>query len=1642
MLFFKKIRICCSDDIIVQNPTPTAETKAEPIYVNVWNVSILVSSMADLHDAVHEIAYLKYGEHFLCDHQMWLQHCGKPLSLSKRLVDYNIQPHSQIEVRFSSMLGGSTSFSESILPISESVKIERMMMKSTFLHVQGKNEFDSSYAAGMKVFSNALDKLLKSMGGMDAAQRKIYNIIDTFQVSAWSLSKCTEASDLVYWARNTYTLITGESSFTKVASFYQGYINDFMAQGDDEDSEPFAYKLRNIFNMTQSSVDTPLFKKLKSLYCYMLVHGILKPLGIEMSDETFTRLEQKNMLIQYGDKPSFLLHVIDTAIFMLEKAYEFTQTGDICVFAHGDAQYAKWAKQSDKLLALAPFTGNLGAHGTSYFEFMSDLNDAIEKGTAFTKFSIARGDFEGLAIRSKMSKLQLVKNTELTKRSALRERAAPFGVLLSGGSSVAKSSFAKMLFYYYGGLFKLPTDPHYKYTRNPLEEYWSNFDSSMWCIQLDDVAFLLPSKSTDVDPSLKEILFVGNNVPYVPTQAALEDKGKTPVMSELLIATTNTVNLNAHEYFACPLAIRRRLPYVIDVVPKPEYMASNGKFIDPSKLAQPVLGFPDFWIIKVFKVVPYEEGRRELAQLELVGEYTDVHKFLANFGECAQEHKMNQRKAMGCDDYMAQLTVCGVCRMPDDVCGCKDVQAEDAVEDRFVDPEPYTWPEQPSFSDACRDYFLEWYAWYVETMIQLHLFRFVLRIKFFRTMIYRHVSRCLPDITQIRVIGILNGTDIAPERWQKLRKIAGYLALAAAGTGAAYYGVQWYKNRTDKKVVDPVETTEPIVKTPQEVEDNLDMQGVNSSILSEEAPMHPEDQLLKEKRNNVWYNPSIELTKFDVPPASQSLAGCTPSTARDLFSRNSVFIEVRYIRDGENRVSRMCGSMIKGHYCLVPAHLFPKGISVFRVTIIRSAVADGINGNIEFELHSEEVIIDFDKELAIFKVTGIPPVKDITKFWTDKPIRTTRCCVVRRTPNGSVDLQEAFGVANCVSDYVPALDRQLMIYPGRVEKETQNGDCGAMYVALTPRGPVIIGFHLLGRSTDVGILSVCVSDIESLIERIDARDTFPYVVQGLGEPMLSCSTRTNVVGELHHRSMVRYMSEGTANMYGTFVGFRNKPKSKVGPTPLQEKFLEHYGTEVGYDKPCMRGWEPWSKNVTEMVKQKYTYSRDVLQEVSNNFFEDVMSGLPEGWEKELVILSDAASVNGIPGVMYVDGMNFNSSMGFPWNSSKRGHIVPAPDAVRPDAVDFDAELWERVRSIETQYAAGERAFPVFMGHLKDTATPLKQCESKKTRLFTGAPVDWSIVVRKNLLTFIRMLQKNRLVFEAGPGTICQSRQWTEIHEYLVAFGPDRIVAGDYGKYDKHMTSDFILEAFKFIARIFERAGHSKKVLQTIMGIGTDTAFPLCNINADLIEFYGTNPSGHPLTVIVNSIVNSLYMRYVYKTLNPLNECTSFKKNVHLFTYGDDNIMGVARGADWFNHTAIQAALAKIGVEYTMAEKEAGSVPFISIDECQFLKRKWRFEPEVDAYLCPLDEASIIKSLTVWLPSSSIDEYKQMVAVMSSACCEYFFYGRETFERHRTFFLSLTAEFPYSVYVIESTFPTWAELVDRFHRASEPAEVCD
>jgi hypothetical protein len=266
-----------------------------------------------------------------------------------------------------------------------------------------------------------------------------------------------------------------------------------------------------------------------------------------------------------------------------------------------------------------------------------------------------------------------------------------------------------------------------------------------------------------------------------------------------------------------------------------------------------------------------------------------------------------------------------------------------------------------------------------------------------------------------------------------------------------------------------------------------------------------------------------------------------------------------------------------------------------------------------------------------------------------------------------------------------------------------------------------------------------------------------------------------------------------------------------------------------------------------------------------------------------------------------------------------------------------------------------------------------------------------------------------------------------------------MIAGDYAKFDKRMSPLFILAAFDIIIAILKKAGRPDEDILAVKCMAHDVAYPLTDVQGDFVEFFGSNPSGHALTVIINCLVNSLYMRYCFYMLNPEHTVANFKDYVALITYGDDNAQGVSEKAPWYNHTSISKLLAEFDVVYTMADKESESVPYINIDDVSFLKR--RFVVDGDRMCCPLEWASIDKMLTSCVASRSVCPEEQAIQSIRSAVGEFYQYGRETFEENVKKMKNIVKECKLEGFVTKSTFPSYAEFSEAFREAGKSCAAC-
>lgn len=1391
----------------------------------------------------------------------------------------------------------------------------------------------------------------------------------------------------------------------------------YSPQADDAEDNIFA-EARKYVNCYEKLKDTTIYKKLYKFSLYVLTLGLLDGIKIDFNSMNFSKFESK--CIKETHKPGLdMIHCfLDTILFVCDKGMQYFKCGDVDVIFHSGSSYEKWVGKANKLLCDSKFLNNPEPLGIDKFSFLSELKEAIEKGSAIVKFANGMDKHEKLYVNRILNDLRMLEAEQLTRKAAQMPRKDPFAVLIHGSSSICKSQLKQILFYHYGKVFDLPTTADYMYTRCPTDEYWSGFNSTQWCIVMDDIAFLKPNG--EVDPTLKEMLQVKNSVPYTPPQASLEDKGRTPVRAELLIGTTNTKHLNLYAYFACPFAIARRMSYVITAKVKPQYSKHNF-MADSNKIPSTQDGeYMNIWDFEIAIPVPQLdiEVDNQQSKYVVIHRFTDINDLLVWYIKAAKEHESAQTKALNADKVMLNVTVCKTCYKAESKCSC--FQPQSALEilethSKFFQFQMWLYKQiilgcvNPDIELLLYLYsyiqynlfpvyilFFMWffmqpllcfkvcagpvimYLLYKYIWVLLHTFcAYTGGIAWKYRLMFRLTNNCEETY---RFLIALAGDRIKRMHFTNtdLTKLAAFLSLPMV-----ILAVKKAYNSAYPK------------QKPYDEQGNVGVSPV---------PIHDE------KPTFYYHNPYVN-TDIEISGASKCSQGDIIS---NYVERATAKFRFKFT-ELPGKFSASIGININGNIWLLNNHAIKYDSGVFDVII--DSEEQNISRNIKaITFCAKDVVRIPNTDLALLQVRALPPGKNIFKYFPlDKMIKGRYSgfyhLISKQGDRSRVDISNIQGNAKCPVFGVAG-------YFARVHVPTQVGDCGAMCIANIGDSQVLLGTHTAGNP-DGGIF----------LQHISQAMLAPYMSNF--NPQIECGTipisapgYERSLGPVHHKSTLRFIEKGTAHVMGSFMGYRPKHKSRVKDT-----FIKDYVVQSGYKANCGApdmSWKPWHLALTDMVAPQYTFNNEVLDICENAFFNDILDVIGDK-VLDLQVYTQDVALNGVDGVTFVDMLNTSTSAGNPFKKSKK-HFITLSDSGK--IAEIDSVIQQRVDDICACYDEGRRFHPQFCGHLKDEPTPFKKILAGKTRVFTGGEFAWSIVVRRYLLSHIRLIQNNPYAFEAMPGIVAQSKEWNTLYNYLTKFGKNKIIAGDYGKFDKKMAAAFILSAFRILERLAKQAGWPEEDLVYIRCIANDTAFPTIDFNGELIEIQG-NPSGHPLTVIINCLVNSLYMRYAYYYVSkkPIN---TFRKYVNLATYGDDNIMGVSDECPDFNHTRIAIIMKMIGVEYTMAEKEAVSIPYIHIDDSSFLKRKFVFDSDIGKVICPLDHSSIDKMLTSRLDEGTLDIKAHSICVIETALREYFFYGKQKFEDRRLFFLQLVKDCGLEDWVEKSTFPDYDQLLSDFH----------
>ncbi len=1457
--------------------------------------------------------------------------------------------------------------------------------------------------------SNGITKLLtmddKMISLIEDLILLMYNCTNAYQDGKFNKTRVITALIQFYKSQSETSFV--KSLFkTKLLQFAKELLLDcdsaildgpMQVQGAQEH---FA-SMREFLDNFKSFKNSVLYSKLYKLCLFGMSYSIFDKLGLNFEKLGYTIFEAEAIKRKNeGNKIDLVYTICDSLLFLCERGYQIIVTGSMQYLYHSSKTYSEFYEKAEELKRKALLLHNPEAFDFTESSFRDELDTILEKCGNIATFNANLSKIEAKQFKCLHNELLLLKFNLVTKKAAREHRDAPFSVLLYGDSGIGKTTIKDILFYHFGKVRNLDTDKTFCYTRNPVANFWDGFSTSQWCVILDDVAFLHPNKAPNGDPSCTEFLQIINSTPFVPDQADLSDKGRTPLRAELVIATTNTENLNAHYYFSCASAAQRRFPYIIVPTVKKEYQDING-MLDSEKTVMIDGEYPNYWNwcikkVKTLKADPINLGRP--APIDIIYNFDNIDDFLVWYSRTIIAFKENQNKVADSIQMINDIKICKLCYFSENKCRC-EIQL--SILETFIVTSILNYIISIFYTILIITSRIG-QQWLTDLILSTVQSRFNYQV------IYEYKKRVIASAGE-RVHNFIG----------KHTMLLKYISLSSILLVTGYVMKNFINLFVSKT-------------------DGTDIQGDNDD--TEDDGIRPEP--MENERENVWYSDDFQLSPIQLTPEITSSKSLCRQDFIKVIAQNVVHC---VIDDMEGKRYRFKAFCVGGQAYITNSHNIPS-LSNFpkaNISLIVTHHKDGITRNFSFAICEGDLRRDKEKDLCIMIFKSMPAKKNMLKY-IPKTIKECRNngFYLTREDDGSLKERNIIRIHKISARYENLPSFGGYSWKGTVMDPTDFGDCGSIMIAETGMGYMIIGLHVAGFNENVASIELNSDLLRPLLK--------DHIMVQSGTPMLSAPSAPRMIGQLSHKSVFRYVEKGSAEIYGSFKGFRPQPKSRVELTPLVNNLTPH-GYKIKYGAPVMNGWQPWRTAALDMVQPNNTIPSDKLELCKNQYINHIKSQIKKETLKEFLHVYDTfTAINGANGVAYVDKMKRNTSAGNPWKKSKMHFLksIPAKHGLQ-EPVEVSDEILNRIKHIISEYKAGRRVHPNFCAHLKDEATSFLKMKLGKTRVFTGAPFDWSVVVRKYFLSIIRLIQNNKFAFETAVGTNAQSSEWQGIYNFLEfkdindrERNNEEIknkIAGDYSSYDKKMSAQVILVAFEVLIAMCEASGnYSEEDIIVLHCIAHDTAFALIDFNGDLVQFFGSNPSGHPLTVIINSIVNSLYIRLAYLDLHPEHKIDDFNKDVRFISYGDDNIMTSKRS--WFNHTAIADSLMKFGIKYTMADKKAESVPFLNIKRVSFLKRTWVWNDEVQSYFAPLEEESIEKMLMVWVRSKTISSEEQSIAVISSAVREYFFYGKEIFNQKRNMLMEVVKSMNLTMWQTETTFPTWDELVQTFKRNSNKIQL--
>lgn len=758
-------------------------------------------------------------------------------------------------------------------------------------------------------------------------------------------------------------------------------------------------------------------------------------------------------------------------------------------------------------------------------------------------------------------------------------------------------------------------------------------------------------------------------------------------------------------------------------------------------------------------------------------------------------------------------------------------------------------------------------------------------------------------------------------------------------------------------------------------------------------PTSKDDIFARDSEKNIWTSyvkPVVKCTGF------------SPDFMINKFSKNVMSIKVL-------STGRFCNALfVSTNQFLMPYHMwfakdqFTERLDTITLEVIRTnATSTGSTRKTTLvwsncvRLKQGDMVLCYD--------AGGGPYSDLTEHFSDDLPTSGLYYSVARSRAG-VLVKGSGRYSGLAHKYTTMSGENLEYYGVRTYHSADwlPGDCCTVLISNTVN-PVMVGLHLLGTNdrtkgtSDEGFaMSVIKQDLIDARKLLFIRSQPP--LHGGGDiPMEVCGKSIQYRPTLDRYSPVHWLEDYNMTIYGS-SGVPSTCKTDIRSSILVPSLMPFFGPQrwAGPNfAPDGKKWRPWFDTMDYLANPRVSIDTGLLCAAMLDYERPLLEKIYLHVQ-HLRPLSRVEILSGIDGIRFIDAMNLNTSMGFPLDGVKRNHLDDLPSTEehsRP--LDWKNPIfWTELENMEQTYLEGKMCHPIFKACLKDEPTVIGK---NKVRVFEAAPVVLQMAIRKYFLPVARLISLHPLESECAVGINCFSLEWQQMHKHITTFGDDRILAGDYEKWDLRLPAQLIACAFDIFLSIAKASGnYSERDLYIMRGIASDVSMPTVSYNGTLVQLHGSNPSGQNLTAYINSICNSLLVRVGFFHCCGVQD---FRKSCKIMTYGDDLIGCVSTNVRNFDHVVYANYLRDhCDMGFTMPDKVSLPIPFLNISDVDFLKRKSVYSDELGVHVGALALSSIYKSLYC-VKGKKYLEADILSGVITGALHELFFHGKEIYDEH-------------------------------------------